>query len=258
MASKTETGHAKNTANFEKLIAACKSYGAKYNPSNTEITLAELQKILDNANTALKTVKTTKAPFDNAVNARQIAFEPLSKLTTRVISSLAATKATEQVVKDAKTVGRKLQGRRAVAIKEEGLPANREAGDPIPGIDVALEQEVRHISTSQMSYDSRIDNLEKLITVLSAEALYQPNEADLKTQSLTDLLTNLRKLNTDVINTSNPYSNSVIERNKVLYAENTGLVDNAFEVKKYVISVFGTTAPEYKKISKLKFTRPRK
>ncbi len=42
MSSTSETGHAKNVANFETLIAFCTSYGGQYQPVNTSITLTEL------------------------------------------------------------------------------------------------------------------------------------------------------------------------------------------------------------------------
>jgi hypothetical protein len=38
----TEKGHAKNVANFSKLIAVCKGFGTKYNPSKTAIKVANL------------------------------------------------------------------------------------------------------------------------------------------------------------------------------------------------------------------------
>ncbi len=34
------------------------------------------------------------------------------------------------------------------------------------------------------------------------------------------------------------------------------LVETAFDVKKYVKSVFGATSPQYKQISSLEFTKP--
>ena len=50
-------------------------------------------------------------------------------------------------------------------------------------------------------------------------------------------------------------SNARIVRDKGLYTEKTGLVDTANEVKDYVKSIFGYTSPEYKQISKIKFTK---
>ncbi|MBI4929199.1 MAG: hypothetical protein HY841_00430, partial [Bacteroidetes bacterium] len=42
MASTTETGHAKNVANFEDLISFCTGYGTSYNPSKAGIKLPAL------------------------------------------------------------------------------------------------------------------------------------------------------------------------------------------------------------------------
>ena len=46
----------------------------------------------------------------------------------------------------------------------------------------------------------------------------------------------------------------LIERNKILYENGTGLYTIAQNVKKYVKSVYGATSPEYSNISKIKFT----
>ena len=44
-----------------------------------------------------------------------------------------------------------------------------------------------------------------------------------------------------------------ISRNNVLYANDTGLVDVASDVKSYVKSVYGASSPQYKQVSKLGF-----
>ena len=43
MASTSETGHAKNVANFETLISFCAGYGATYNPSKANLKVPALQ-----------------------------------------------------------------------------------------------------------------------------------------------------------------------------------------------------------------------
>jgi hypothetical protein len=42
MASTSETGHAKNVANFQDLISFVTSYGATYNPSKNGLKLPQL------------------------------------------------------------------------------------------------------------------------------------------------------------------------------------------------------------------------
>ena len=46
MPSTSETGHAKNVANFEDLISFCNGYGAAYNPSKAALTITELNKLI--------------------------------------------------------------------------------------------------------------------------------------------------------------------------------------------------------------------
>ena len=105
-----------------------------------------------------------------------------------------------------------------------------------------------------MSFVSRIDNLDKLIKLLTSVTAYAPNEADLKVTALTTLLTDLKAKNTAVITAEAPLTNARIARNDVLYKPGTGVVDTSVDVKTYVKSVFGATSPQYKTISGLTFT----
>lgn len=247
MASTTETGHAKNVANFEDLISFCTGYGASYNPSKASIKLAALGTKRTDAVNALAAVNAALPAWTNAVNARDLVFSPLSKLITRVVNAVAASDVPKDVIADVKTIARKLQGKRA--------------SDKVPTVvdDPATpeDESQKSISASQMSFDSRIENMDKLIQLLSAQPGYIPNEADLTVAALTTVFTNMKTTNTDVVNAYTPLSNSRIDRNKVLYDETTGLVTVAGDVKAYVKSVFGGTSPQYKQVSKLKFTRPK-
>jgi len=242
-----ETGHAKNVANFEDMVSFVTGYGATYNPSKNAIKLPQLNTLLTNAKSSLTATNTALIPFNNAVNAREIAFKPLSKLITRIINALDATDASAQVVKDGKTIARKLQGRRS-----------SDKITPVADNPATPENEAqKSISASQMSFDNRIENFGKLITLLTNEPLYAPNENDLKLAQLNTLLTSLKTTNTAVITATTPASNARISRNKILYLAVTGLYDIQAEVKKYVKSVFGARSPEYKQISGIKFTKPR-
>jgi len=247
MASTSESGHAKNVANFEDLISFCTGYGTTFNPSKNAIKLIQLNTLLTNAKNSLNVVNTSLNPFNIAVNAREIAFAPLGKLVTRVINALDATDATPQIVKDSKTIARKLQGTRAKA-KVVTIADN---------LATPENESQKSISASQMSYDSRIENLSKLIILLTNEPLYAPNENDLKVVALNTLLNQLKITNTAVINVTTPISNARLNRNKILYLAVTGLYDIQNEVKKYVKSVYGATSPEYKQISNIKFTKAR-
>ena len=243
MASTSETGHAKNVTNFDELTSYATGYGTAYNPSKVSIKLPALQTLSTSAKGAISAVNAAEPAYKNAVAARESAFAPLSKLITRVMNALKATDTTVEVDASAKTLVRKIQGVRATAKKtEEEKKALAADG-----------KEVVEISTSQMSYDSRLDNFDKLIKLLTSVALYAPNEADLKVAALTTLYNDLKAKNAAVVTATTPLSNARIARNDILYKLNTGLVDTALDVKTYIKSLYGATSPQYKQVSKLEF-----
>lgn len=247
MVSTNETGHQKNVANFDALIAFATGYGASYNPSKAALAVDALKALSDQAKSALNAVSAAEPAYKNAVAAREAAFAPLSKLTTRIINALKATDAAKQVVDDAKSVARKIQGTRAKAkLTDEQKKALAEQG-----------KEVVEISTSQMSFDNRLDNFFKLTQLLASVPEYAPNETELKMDTLNRMMDDLKAKNAAVMDATTPLSNARITRNEILYKEDYGLYDVAADVKAYIKSVFGASSPQYKQVSKIKFTKSR-
>jgi hypothetical protein len=242
MSSSSETGHAKNVANFEDLLSFCTGYGATYNPSKVSIKLPALVILRTTAQGALVLVTGSSTGFINATNARVIVFDPIKPLSTKIVNALSATDATDELIDDAKSINRKIQGGRKGG---NNTPPPPPEGTPPPDDD--------QISVSQQSYDSLIENFEKLIDLVGSEPSYTPNEVELQVVTLTALAVDLRAKNTDVVSATTVLSNARIARNKTLYLPKAGLVDIAQEIKKYVKSVFGATSPEYKQVSKIKF-----
>jgi hypothetical protein len=245
MSSTSETGHGKNVANLEDLISFCTGYGTAYNPSKNSIKLPALNTLFTNSKNSLLSVSTASTAFNNAVNARVIVFEPLKKLTTRILNALEATDASKQTVDDFKTIARKIQGKRAsdkivTVVDDPSTPEN---------------EAQKSISASQQSYDNLIDHLSKVKDLLTAEPLYIPNETDLKLTAINTLIADMKTKNTAVITATTALSNSRIVRNDTLYKAITGLVDIAQEVKKYVKSVFGAKSSQYKQVSGLQFRK---
>lgn len=243
MASTSETGHAKNVALFEELISFVSGFGEAYNPSKASISLSGLRTLSDGAKSAINAVNSVYPVYSNAVAARDAAFTPLSKLVTRVMNALKATDTTEQVDKSARTLVRKIQGARATPKMSE---EEKQAA-------IAEGKEITEISTSQLSFDSRLENLNKLIQLLASVSLYAPNEEDLKVASLTALYTDLNSKNTAVTEASVLLGNARIARNNALYKTNTGILDIAVDTKNYIKSVYGPTSPQFKQVSKLTF-----
>lgn len=246
MASTSETGHAKNVSNFEDLISFCSAYGTQYNPSKPSLSIRELTTLLNNANVAVQEHNVAKTAYNNATNARELAFKPVRAFATKLINALAASGATKQTMDDVRSINAKLQGRRMKAIAKEDEAAKASGEEP-----------AKRASVSQQSFNNLVEHMAQLITTVTAEPMYLPNEDELKPLALNTLLADLRVKNTQVISASTVLSNVRISRNSILYGEETGLVATSLAVKAYVKSVFGATNPKFKQISSLKFIRPR-
>lgn len=240
MASTSETGHIKNLALFEDLIAYCQSYGTEYNPSNPLLTITQLQASYTAALSAMNTFKTQKTSFDTAVNLRRDAFEDIKPLSTRIINALIASGASKLTIDDAKGVNKKLQG-----------STSKKSGTDMEDTDAANLP--KSISSSQQSYDRLKDHFANMIQILLQAAQYNPNENDLKIPQLQARLAALEASKTAWISAHTTYSNAIRARNTVLYHPETGLAAIAQKVKVYVKSIYGSTSHQYKQVRMLAF-----
>jgi chromosome segregation ATPase len=238
MASTSEVGHAKNVANFQDLIAFVNGYGATYNPSKNSLQLPQLEALYIQASASLDGVINKNTNYNNAVNNRVEAFSDLRPLSTRLVNALEATNASDEKIDDAKGFNRKIQGQRASKIEEPVDP-----NQPAP----------KTISSSQQSYDQLIQHFEGMISVLASEPSYTPNETELQIVTLQTKLQTFKDTNAEVSKAYAEVSNSRLERNKILYSDDKGLVDTAGEVKKYVKSVYGANSPEFGQIKGIAF-----
>lgn len=243
MKTNSEKGHGKNVANFGHLITFCSGYGADYNPTKESIKPAALAAKYTEALNSLDTLNEKLPAYSKAVHDRERLFAPLSKFVTRIVLAATIADTSKQLMVDVKNIARKLKGSRAKAI--DNTP-------PVDPGNPGSEAHKKH-SVSQLSFDNRIDNMDKLIKVLGAIPGYKPNETDLSIAGLNRLLTDMKTVNTETLNAYVDVSNQRINRNKILYAHATGLVDIALDVKIYIQSAFGHIGPQHKQVSKYKF-----
>ncbi|MHB9141787.1 MAG: hypothetical protein ACYC25_07940 [Paludibacter sp.] len=242
MSSTSETGHAKNVANWFQLTNYAISYGTDYNPSKPALKIPALQSLGDSAQNSLSTLSVAQSAFKNTTAAREVTFDGLSPLVTRAMNTLKASDSTKQVDDNAKTIARKIQGQRAKAkttVDPQALPTEGET--------------TKEISSSQRSYDNLLANFGELITLFESIPEYNPNEEELKTTALRAYYTELKSKNDAAVAATIESSNARIARNNVLYKPLTGLVDLSVDVKNYVKAIYGASSPQYKQISKLVF-----
>jgi len=243
--SRKNKGHLINIVNFEQLLTVCKGYGIEYQPSSSKLTISSLEDTLSDAKTIFDNLKTQKTAFDNAVNEREIVFTDLRKLSTRIINSLAVSDASSQTLQDAKSLNRKMQGKRAKAIVLADPKAAKNDD----------EKPIKHNAIRQSSFNRLLDNFNSLLKVLEAETSYKPKEADLKLLSLQTLATSMNDANISLINVADRYQKAQIARNQLFYLQKGNLVDTGQAVKKYVRSLFGSNSPMFKQVLGISFQK---
>lgn len=242
MPSISETGHAKNVANFLQLVSFVQDYGADYKPTRDSIKLANLKTKAKAAETAVAAVNTALVNFNNAISDREAAFSQLPKLGTRITNALKATEATSQIIATMVSFNKKLQGVRVSDIlTEEELMAKQ----------AAKGKTIKQVSASQQSFDNRLDTFDKMVKLLESIPHYDPNETELKTATLTVLYNTLKTNNATVASTTTLLSNARVKRDLTMYDPETGLPATTQDVKSYVKSVYGANNPAYKQIASL-------
>ena len=237
MASTSETGHLKNTTNFERLLAFLQDYGARYAPANPSISLSVLKDDYSKATQKLTHVYDLKLPYSTVVGTRRDLFKQVQPLATRLVAALEASGAPESAIEQARGLNRKLRGQRAEAISE-----TKNAGGH------------KSISVSQQSFDRQADYFYQFIGLLGATTSYLPNETELQPATLSAFHSQLITANSSVAMAYAPYSNAMIARDKALY-DPDGLLEKAKLVKAYVKSAFGAKSLEFEQVSGLTFKK---
>lgn len=244
--SNNETGHYKNIAALEELIIYVTKLGAKYNPSNPQLTIDSLQSLYDRAKSGYRQVTQLTTDFNNAVGERALQFDQVKSFATQVVSAFkTSSKANGEQLADLQTFNRKIQGLRASAKKPtEPVDPNT----PVPTT----------ISASQQSFDMRYDYVQKMVEAVVAEPTYNPNESDLTKDALRDFADRLAAANTKVAKTFEDVRSARITRDTALYGPDDGIYAVQASVKDYIKSAFKAKSTAYKQALAIRFSRPAK
>lgn len=237
MSSTSEVGHAKNVANLQKITQQVTTYSL-YNPPVENITVANLQALYTTAAAKLTEVEDKRNANKNAIIIRQTAFENLKSTCTKIVNLLEILGLPQGTLDQAKSLKRSIQGgsKKATTPPEEGKEAPKTA------------------STSRQSFTQQAENFGILLQLLATLPGYTPNEEDLKLNNLTTYHASLMSATQTVDQTEAELNTKLIERDKILYADGTGLYTITQNIKKYVKSLYGTTSPEYTTVSAIEFT----
>jgi len=253
MASQSEKGHAKNLANIKLLKEICVQVGIAYNPMNSQLTIPSLTTLISQSQTDFNSWKSAVAIYKDLSDKREIAFEPVDKLVTRVNASVQQLSLPQQTFNDIQAIVSKIHG--AVANIKAAIAAKQaNPNDPTP-VDDPNAEPVDPISTSQQSYDSIQSNFDTLIKQLQQILTYLPNEVDLQIASLIATYGTLDSTNSVAGIAEIALSKARNQRNLTFYAPQTGLYDISLKIKKYLKSNEASQNSAYKDATKLSFVK---
>ena len=240
MASTSEVGHAKNIANLNLLNTHIASLGSVYNPSHPKLLLENLQDVYTKAFNHQQEVNTRLAPYSIAVDEREQLFKPLGKELTKLRKAYKSTQGVNQAqLEDFMTIVRKLKGIQKATV--------------VAATDVE-EEKISH-STSQLSYDSRTNNMDLLISLLQRTPEYNPNEVEYKVVTYQNKKAQMLQKTQAVADAFIPLNNARSTRNNTLYNCTDNLVDIANKAKEYLSTILDTNSAQYKAIARIKFKK---
>jgi hypothetical protein len=243
MASKSETGHAVNANNFEKLYFKCKVQGGTYNPQDPDISEVSLKNKVNKIKDRRTSYREKAGPWMKVVNDRESDMEPVDGLMTQVKNAADISLGSNQFKIDVAGFVKKIHGERI------GAKITVDPNDPTLPTDETVDQ----ISASHVGYDNKVENIGMLVALLTAETGYAPNEDYLKPTALSTLFATLQANNSKVAELTPEMENARNLFKAELYQGGNGAFDLQKEVKKYFKSVFGATSPQYHDVAKLKF-----
>jgi hypothetical protein len=237
-----ESGHAVNVANFKELIAFTESIGGAYNPPVDDLEIEVLKKKADELDEVMKAVNDAQANHRKSTNDRVLAYESINTLSSRVIATLSVLGVETKTIKDARAIIGKITGtskKKVIANTDvKALPA-------------------KTVSTSQMSFEQRKNNFERLISLVQAEPLYKSNEPDLTIDALGTYSKQMSETTNKVLETENALKIARQNRDNALYEDKVGAVDIGLRVKEFVKSKYAAKSAEYKRIKSIALSKKR-
>jgi hypothetical protein len=233
MASNSEVTLGARVANAEKISTNLKAFTA-YAPSDTALTVAELDTLIANAKT--KNTETASAAHDYsaAVDTRQKLFQKDSDSLMKVMSPIGATvrSAFGKTSKEASDIA-------TFILKIRGVRIHKSTKEP----------NAEFVSQSERSYGSMTQNFSDLITTLEKYGgKYAPANTDITLTTLQGKLKGLNESNVAVTATYGQLKERRDDRAE-LYKELTGTTQR---IKDAVKSQYGLSSTEFKLVKGIK------
>lgn len=237
--STNETGHYKNVASLNALKVFAEGLGGGYSPQKDSLKLPNVVLLADEVNALHNAVREQINTVSLGVDHRQLVFQNVKPLSTRVINTMGSTNVDPKTIEDAKFFNAKIQGAR---IKKKTAPKDgEEAGTSN--------------SVSRQSYDSLYENFSSLNNLLIQDGNYNPLEEDLNNTGLTTKQNEMLAANQDISADLNDLANKRIQRNTRFYVDDNCLIKVGRGMKQYIKGKYGIKSPEWAQIRNINFKK---
>ena len=108
----SETGHYKNVVNLKALKTFATGLGTEYTPQKDSLKLTFLETLVLETTKLHEDVKDQDNTAVIAIDDRQLTFEDVKPLATRIINTMGSTNVNAKTIEDAKSINSKIQGTR--------------------------------------------------------------------------------------------------------------------------------------------------
>ena len=253
--AKVNTGHAVNVENFNQVVINLKNMGSAWNPVDESLSIKSLEAHHADCLAVLKGVNDADAMDKKKTAERAAAYASLNTLVTRTIAAMKSCKMAASDIDNAITKKDLIDGSNIakMAMKRKKAHLKREITGNTEG--AVLDTATKTHSVSQMAYDTRLSNFEKLIAQLETAGNYRTNHADLTLEALKTFAEKLRQANDDTNHAFDLLTNKRKERNNVLYFNEDATTTRSDLIKDELLSLEGSSGVHVKKIKEYKFTK---
>lgn len=234
--------NSKNVEAFNRLIGICTGYGETYSPGSPNLRVESMLELLNQARDAMRQVSLSKTGHESATNDREVMFEEIKQITSRILAGLKSSGVLPQTIADARAMVRKIKGR----VKAEKPEAVNNAEQKTPVI--------RRPRVTGSDYDSVVYHFDKLIAILASESKYAPGSNALNVETLQQKASELRAANQKVVDTANALYMARSVRNALLYSSAQSIYRTAQAVKQQLKAIFGYNSDAVQAASRIVFT----
>ncbi|HNP34005.1 MAG TPA: hypothetical protein PKN96_11995 [Flavobacterium sp.] len=232
-----ETGHYKNIVGLNALKVFAEGLGAEYNPQKEVLKLSNVALLADEANALHDAVRNQTNTVSLSIDHRQLVFENVKPLSTRVINTMSSTNVNPKTIVDAKFFNAKIQGTRI-----SKKPVAKDGKEESPSNSV-----------SRQSYDSIYENFKSMNDLLIQDGNYKPTEADLNNNGLTIKQNEMLAANSDINIQTSDLGQKRLLRNSRFYVGDDCLIAVGRGIKKYIRGKYGIHSAEWAQIRNINF-----